>query len=142
MNQETSEKKTTILIVEDEFESQKFFELILRKKFDIDFCDTKISMDSRLKEKQYDAVIMDISLKDGSNGVDLIKEIRRYSGSAGIPIICLTAHVYGENRIKAKQAGADVYLTKPVKGQLLINTLEELVSTQIKEKKISKDHLA
>lgn len=129
MNQEIQIKKAVILIVEDEFESQKFFELVLRKKFDVDFCESRKSMNDLLEKKVYDAVIMDISLKDGNNGVDLIKEIRSSLMRTEIPIICLSAHAYEENKIKAKQAGADVYLTKPVKGQLLLSTLEELLVT-------------
>jgi len=135
MNQEINRKKAAILIVEDDVESQKFFELILRNKFGIDFCDSQKTMNNLLKEKDFDAVIMDISLKDGTNGVDLIKEIRSKSKRTDFPIICLSGHVYGENRIRAKQAGADVYLTKPVKGQLLLNTLEELITTNLDEKK-------
>lgn len=135
MSKESKVKKFKILIVEDEIESQRYFELILRKKFKIDFCDSKKSMNSLLEEKNYDAVIMDISLKDGSNGVELIKEIRHFPSKVDIPIVCLSAHVYGENKLRAKQAGADVYLTKPVKAGLLLNTLEELVTENLQEGK-------
>ncbi|MBK9097553.1 MAG: response regulator [bacterium] len=135
MNKEINSKKAVILIVEDEVESQKFFELILRKKFEMDFCDSLRTMNTLLKEKIYDAVIMDISLKDGNNGFDLIKEIRRSSTRTEIPIICLSAHMYDEDKLRAKQAGADVYLTKPVKGQLLVSTLEELLVADTKKGK-------
>lgn len=131
MNKEIEIKKAAILIVEDELESQKFFELVLRKKFDVDFCDSKKSMNDLLEKKFYDAVIMDISLKDGNNGVELIKEIRNSSKRYDVPIICLSAHAYEENKRKAKEAGADVYLTKPVKAQLLVTTLEELVFSNL-----------
>lgn len=135
MNKEINSKKAAILIVEDEVESQKFFELILRKKFEMDFCDSRKTMNTLLKEKIYDAVIMDISLKDGNNGFDLIKEIRRSSTRTEIPIVCLSAHMYDEDKHKAKQAGADVYLTKPVKGQLLVSTLEDLLVADTKKGK-------
>lgn len=135
MNKEINSKKAVILIVEDEVESQKFFELILHKKFEMDFCDSRKTMDTLLKEKIYDAVIMDISLKDGNNGFDLIKEIRRSSTRTEIPIVCLSAHMYDEDKHRAKQAGADVYLTKPVKGQLLVSTLEELLVADTKKGK-------
>jgi DNA-binding response OmpR family regulator len=135
MNKEINSKKAAILIVEDEVESQKFFELILRKKFEMDFCASRKTMNTLLKEKIYDAVIMDISLKDGNNGFDLIKEIRRSSTRTEIPIVCLSAHMYDEDKHKAKQAGADVYLTKPVKGQLLVSTLEDLLVADTKKEK-------
>lgn len=127
MNEAKLEKKPRILIVEDELESQKYFELILKKKFELDLCDTKKSMYSLLSKKAYDVIIMDISLKGGTNGVDLIKELKKSTSNINTPIICLSAHAFGEDRLKAEDAGADIYLTKPIKGQMLINALEELI---------------
>ncbi|MCC7095052.1 MAG: response regulator [Ignavibacteriaceae bacterium] len=135
MNPTTKSRKPVLLIVEDEVENQKFFEIILRKKFETDFCDTKKSMNKLLKENEYDAVIMDISLKDGNDGVELIKEIRNNTMTSHLPIICLSAHIFAENKIKAEQAGADIYLTKPIKAKRLVDTVEELVASVINEKK-------
>ncbi len=129
------EKKPKILIVEDELESQKYFELVLRKKFEVDFCDTRNSMYSLLSKRDYDVIVMDISLKDGVNGVDLIEELTRSTSNIKIPIICLSAHAFGEDRLKAEEAGADVYLTKPIRGQTLIQALDELIDISIEEKK-------
>jgi DNA-binding response OmpR family regulator len=127
MNEVKLEKKPRILIVEDELESQKYFELILKKKFEIDLCDTKKSMYSLLSKQVYNVIIMDIALKDDTNGVDLIKELKKSTSNINIPIICLSAHSFGEEKIKAEDAGADIYLIKPIKGQILINALEELI---------------
>ena len=127
MNKSKLEKKPRILIVEDELESQKYFELILKKKFELDLCDQKKSMYEMLHKKEYNVIVMDISLKGGSNGVDLIKELKKSSSKINIPIICLSAHTFGEDRLKAEDAGADIYLTKPIKGQILINAIEELI---------------
>jgi len=135
MNKSNPEMKPRILIVEDELESQKYFELILKKKFDIDFCDTKKTMYSFLSNQNYDVIVMDISLKDGVNGVDLIKELKRNTTDTNIPIICLSAHAFSEDRLKAEEAGADIYLTKPIKSQILINAIDELIAISLDEKK-------
>jgi DNA-binding response OmpR family regulator len=136
MNKDKLETKPKVLIVEDELESQKYFELVLKKKFKVDFCDTKKSMYDLLSKKDYDVIVMDISLKDGVNGLDLIKELKRSTSNINIPIICLSAHAFGEDRLKAEEAGADDYLNKPIKSQALINALDELISISL-EKKIS-----
>jgi len=127
MNNAELEKKPRILIVEDELESQKYFELILKKNFELDLCDTKKSMYSLLSKQVYDVIIMDIALKDDTNGVDLIKELKKSTSNIITPIICLSAHAFSEDRLKAEDAGADIYLTKPIKRQILINALEELI---------------
>ncbi|HSW56650.1 MAG TPA: response regulator [Ignavibacteriaceae bacterium] len=136
MNKDKLETKPKILIVEDELENQKYFELVLKKKFEVDLCDTRKSMYNLLSKKDYDVIVMDISLKGGTNGVDLIIELKRSTSNINIPIICLSAHAFGEDRLKAEDAGADVYLNKPIKSQTLINALNELIAISL-EKKIS-----
>jgi len=135
MNKANLENKPRILIVEDELESQKYFELILRKKSDVDFCDTKKTMYNLLNKNSYDVIVIDIYLKDDVNGVDLIKELKRSTSNINIPIICLSAHAFREDRLKAEEAGADIYLTKPIKSQILINAIDELIAISLDEKR-------
>jgi len=59
---------------------------------------------------QYDCMIIDINLPDGS-GLDLIKLSKEKSISSGIIII--SARNSLENRIEGLETGADHYLTKP-----------------------------
>jgi DNA-binding response OmpR family regulator len=134
MNKDKLETRSKILIVEDELESQKYFELVLKKKFKVYFCDTKKSMYDLLSKQNYDVIVMDVSLKDGVNGLDLIKELKRSTSNINIPIICLSAHAFGEDKMKAEDAGADVYLNKPIKNQTLINALDELIAISLEKK--------
>ena len=127
--------KQKILVVEDEIENQKYLQLILRKKFDIDFCDSKNSMINLLAENEYIVIIMDISLKKGCTGVDLIKELKMKLDYKDIPIICLSAHAYGESKRKAEALGANIYLTKPVSNKLLLTTIDELIAVNKEEEK-------
>ena len=127
--------KQKILVVEDEIENQKYLQLILRKKFNVDFCDSKNSMINLLAENEYIIIIMDISLKKGCTGVDLIKELKMKSDFKDIPIICLSAHAYGESKRKAEALGANIYLTKPVGNKLLLTTIDELIAVNKEEEK-------
>ncbi|WP_353151432.1 two-component system response regulator KdpE [Pollutimonas bauzanensis] len=54
-------------------------------------------------------IILDLGLPDG-DGVDCIVDIRTWST---VPIIVLSARVDEQDKIKALDAGADDYLTKP-----------------------------
>ena len=119
--------KPKILVVEDEIENRKYLQLVLKKKYELDFCDTKKSVFSLLSEKKYEVIIMDISLKNGYSGIDLIKDLKRKPAYKNIPIICLSAHAYGENKRKAQELGADIYLTKPVTNKVLLSTLDKLI---------------
>ncbi|MFC0348889.1 two-component system response regulator KdpE [Undibacterium danionis] len=59
--------------------------------------------------RQPDLVILDLGLPDG-DGIDFIKDVRRWSN---VPIIVLSARVNEVEKIRALDAGADDYLTKP-----------------------------
>jgi DNA-binding response OmpR family regulator len=133
MNRAKSKKNPKILIVEDDLESQKYFGLILKKNFEVDFCDSKKSMYTLLSKKDYEVIVMDISLRDGSNGLDLIRELKHNKSHKIIPIICLSAHANSEDKLKAEKAGAEIYLIKPIKGQTLMNALNELVAASLRE---------
>lgn len=56
-----------------------------------------------------DLLILDLGLPDG-DGVDFIAEVRRWSA---VPVIVLSARTHEEEKIRALDAGADDYLTKP-----------------------------
>ena len=127
VNHSSMSNKPKILVVEDEIENRKYLQLVLKKKYDLDFCDTKKSVFSLLSEKKYDVVIMDISLKPDYSGIDLIKDLKRKPAYKNIPIICLSAHAYGEDKRKAQELGADIYLTKPVTNKVILSTVEKLI---------------
>ncbi|MES2038134.1 MAG: two-component system response regulator KdpE [Pseudomonadota bacterium] len=59
--------------------------------------------------RQPDLIVLDLGLPDG-DGIDFIKDVRKWSS---IPIIVLSARVSEQEKIKALDAGADDYLTKP-----------------------------
>jgi two-component system KDP operon response regulator KdpE len=56
-----------------------------------------------------DVVILDLGLPDG-DGVDFIRDLRTWSAT---PVIVLSARVDETDKVKALDAGADDYLTKP-----------------------------
>ncbi len=59
--------------------------------------------------RQPDLIVLDLGLPDG-DGIDFIKDVRKWSN---VPIIVLSARVNEADKIKALDAGADDYLSKP-----------------------------
>ncbi|WP_274627520.1 response regulator transcription factor [Arvimicrobium flavum] len=66
--------------------------------------------DAALRASEYDAVVLDVMLPDGS-GLDLLAERRRLKDPT--PILLLTARDQIADRIAGLDAGADDYLGKP-----------------------------
>jgi signal transduction histidine kinase/CBS domain-containing protein/ActR/RegA family two-component response regulator len=73
-----------------------------------------------------DAILMDIQMP-GMDGFEAIGRIRQIPECATIPIIALTALAMPADRQKCLDAGADRYVTKPVKLGQLVSTIETLL---------------
>ena len=70
------------------------------------------------------------------NGYEATKAIRRSSHELAktIPIIAMTANAFTEDKMRAKEAGMDEHIAKPVDGKLLVKVINELVKRDQREK--------
>ncbi|WP_372369001.1 response regulator [Candidatus Uabimicrobium sp. HlEnr_7] len=111
-------ENTSVLIVEDDSTNQKILELILHyHHYKIDIANNGKEAVAKIQQKNYDIVLMDISMPK-MNGLDATREIRRLGFS--MPIIALTAHVMMKEREKGLSAGMNDYISKPVDKKLLL----------------------
>jgi DNA-binding NarL/FixJ family response regulator len=62
-----------------------------------------------LREREFDMVLLDISLPD-KNGIETLKLIKR--DKPGLPVVMLTMHAEDEFGVRALKAGASGYVTK------------------------------
>ncbi len=78
----------------------------------------------------YDAILMDIQMPV-MNGHEATKEIRKLSrpDAKEIVIVAMTANAFAEDVQKARDAGMDGHIAKPVDMKLLCNTLSKLLLT-------------
>ena len=77
---------------------------------------------------EFDVILMDIMMPvmDGYEAAKMIRSLDREDAKA-IPIIAMTANAFTEDRIKAKAAGMDEHVAKPVDVELLIKVIHKLV---------------
>lgn len=73
-----------------------------------------------------DLVIMDINLP-GMSGYEATRRLREWPETKDIPVIALTAAAMTGDRKRASESGFRKYLTKPVRIDELLETLEELL---------------
>jgi len=120
---EATNTKPRLVIVEDDYENQKFLQIFLKRKFELDICDNGETFYEKLNEKKYDIILMDISLRGKKDGLQLTKEVRENPEYKSIPIVGLSAHAFQRDKDNAYNAGVDVFLTKPVQNDILLDTL-------------------
>lgn len=61
-----------------------------------------------------DLILLDIKLPGATNGYEVLKAIRSMPGLQGIPVIAFTAADPDEEMPKAREAGFDGYISKPI----------------------------
>jgi two-component system KDP operon response regulator KdpE len=99
-----------VLVVDDEPQIVRALKVILRGAgYTTQQAETKREALDAVSVHPPDAMVLDLILPDGS-GVDVCKEVRRWSG---LPIIVLSAVGDEREKVRALDAGADDYITKP-----------------------------
>ena len=77
---------------------------------------------------EFDVILMDIMMPvmNGYEAARMIRSLDRADAKA-IPIIAMTANAFTEDRLKAKEAGMDEHVAKPVDVELLIKVIHKLM---------------
>ncbi|MBL1212582.1 MAG: response regulator [Ignavibacteriae bacterium] len=120
---ENETARPKLLVVEDDYENQKFLQIFLKRKFDLEICDSSETFYEKLNETKFDIILMDISLRGKKDGFQLTREIREMPEYQNMPVVGLSAHAFQRDKDNAYKAGVDVFLTKPVQNDVLLETL-------------------
>ena len=83
---------------------------------------------------EFDVILMDIMMPvmNGYEAAKMIRSLDREDAKV-IPIIAMTANAFIEDRMRAKEAGMDEHIAKPVDGKLLVKVINELVKHNQRE---------
>ena len=82
---------------------------------------------------ELDVILMDIMMPV-MNGYEAARTIRSMDreDAGRIPIIAMTANAFTEDRLRAKEAGMDEHIAKPVEAKLLIKVINKSVENNLK----------
>ncbi len=109
---------TRVLIVDDDKNIRTVFTRILQKKgYDVESVGDGEKALSLIKDHDFDVIILDIILP-GLSGMDILETIKRVSPLS--KIIMFTGQPSVETILDALRAGANDYLSKPVKPEDLL----------------------
>ena len=103
-------KNIKILVVEDDGPIRNLISTALQTnqyKYDLSVNGEKALLS--LSTHHYDIVLLDLGLPD-KDGIEIIEQFRTFSMT---PVIVISARSSDEDKIKALDAGADDYITKP-----------------------------
>src|SRR3954468_10861655 len=108
-----------VLVVDDQAPNVRLLEAILAPRgYDVRTASSGEEALAALERDDMDLVLLDIVMP-GLDGYQVCREIRERPGTAYLPVVMVTASG-DEQKVKALEAGADDFLTKPIdKSELL-----------------------
>jgi signal transduction histidine kinase/ActR/RegA family two-component response regulator len=118
-------ERKRVLVVDDNDDAAELLEVMLHDEYDTSIASDGPSALALAERFTPDVVILDIGLP-GMNGYDVARELRKRPGARRVELIALTGWGSHEDQQKARDAGFDVHLTKPVDREKLYNALAEL----------------
>ncbi|MDD9380025.1 response regulator [Streptomyces sp. ZAF1911] len=115
---------TKVLVVEDDAQLVRALRINLEaRKFEVVTASDGNTALRLTAARAPDVILLDLGLPD-MDGIDVIKDVRE---SSGVPILVLSARHTSEEKIRALDAGADDYVTKPFSMDELLARLRAAV---------------
>lgn len=119
-----------ILVVDDHPINLKLVCDLLRwEGFEVTPAKDALSALAAIAAKRPNLILLDLQMP-GIDGYELARRLKKGAATRSIPIVALTAFAMKGDSEKAREAGCDVYLTKPVDTRTLGPTLHDLLTSK------------
>jgi len=120
--------KKKILVVEDEESLLKLQSILLTiRGYTVEgVMDGQAALEV-VETMNPDLILLDIMLPK-IDGFEVCRQVKANEATRHIPVIMLTAKKSMEDRVMGEQPGADMYITKPYKASIVIETIQRLLS--------------
>ena len=132
VSDEKSIKGLHILLTEDNELNMEIAEFMLQNEgADVEKAwngQEAVELFKKSEPGEFDVILMDIMMPvmNGYEAAKMIRSLEREDAKK-VPIIAMTANVFTEDRIRAKEAEMDEHVAKPVDVELLIKVIRKLV---------------
>ena len=122
--------KKHILVIEDERDIRELVEYNLaRDGYDVAGVDSGERAMESIRLRKPDLIILDLMLP-GVDGYDVARRIKQNPGTAGIPIVMLTAKSQESDVVAGLELGAEDYVTKPFSPRVLLARIRAVFRRQ------------
>lgn len=135
-NAKHTNKGTSLLLIEDDPTMRTYLEQQLSEKYQVYTASNGAEGVSKA-EKIYPQLIVTDLMMPHYNGFELCRRVRQNFKTSHIPIIMISGMGHeNENKIKALEYGANVFIDKPFQIAYLLQQIDSLLKTQhdLKEK--------
>ncbi|MCZ7358067.1 MAG: response regulator [Candidatus Methanoperedens sp.] len=106
-------KKQKVLIVDDEPLNIELMEGILSKDYEVIKASSGIEALIKVEKTLPDLILLDVMMPN-MNGYSVCKNLKSSNKTKSIPVVMITALKEHEDKMKAIEAGADDFVSKPI----------------------------
>ncbi|KJS42466.1 MAG: chemotaxis protein CheY [Rhodospirillaceae bacterium BRH_c57] len=111
---EESDAKTRILVIDDGITMRLYYRSVLEAAgFEVEEAANGVEGHEKALSQHFDMMIVDINMPK-MDGYSLLRAIRKNPAIHGVPAVTISTEARPDDAIKAFEAGANFYLTKPV----------------------------
>lgn len=118
--------KRILIVDDDEMVLIAVNELLRSEGYEVHTVSRGIDALARLDQDEYDLLILDIIMPE-MDGFELCKKIREKENCKETPIIFLTAKSRDEDRVQGIEAGANLFLSKPISPDKLLGIVSDTI---------------
>lgn len=122
-------ENSSLLIVEDNHESQLIIKTLLRNKYRTSIASTVSDAMTQISRDHFDLILLDLNLNSGGNGKTLLQQMKMDERSKNIPVIITTAYDLNPEEEKFFQKNANGFLQKPIDKKKLIQAIENVLNS-------------
>ena len=116
-----------VLIVEDNEINRRLAALYLRELCNTEMAENGYVALEKIKRKKYDAILMDINLGAGPDGLTIAQQARDGEINKNTPIIAVTGYTMHGDKEKLLANGCSHYIAKPYDKQTLLKLFSEIL---------------
>jgi signal transduction histidine kinase len=91
------------------------------------------------RERRPDLVLLDVMMP-GMDGYEVCRRLRADPGTAGIPVVFVTALSGNDDKVKGIEAGGDDFLTKPFSRPVLVARIRSLLRMKEAQQRLAESY--
>ena len=118
--------KSILIVDDDEMVLIAVDELLKQEGYEVHTISSGTEALKRLDKDSYDLVMLDIIMPE-MDGIDLCRKIREIENYRETPIVFLTAKSREEDRVEGIDAGANMFLSKPISPDKLLKIISDTI---------------
>lgn len=112
-----------ILVVDDDPVIGKSFQRVLSRNYAVVTAKDGAEALQKIAEDKYDAVYTDIKMP-GMDGIEVAKHIK--ATQSWLPVVIISGYATTENESRAKAAGVESIMHKPLTPEMIINSTDSI----------------